>query len=95
MFVVLLRFSAGKSRGSELLAAHNEWIKQGFDDGAFLLVGSLSPGLGGAVIVDGLGRGELEERLRGDPFVAQDVVKAEVLEVAPSKADPRLAFLLA
>jgi len=94
MFLVLLKFSAGKSRASELVAAHNEWIEHGFDDGVFLLVGSLQPRLGGAVIVDGLTRTELEERLQRDPFVAHDVVKAELLEVSPSKADPRLAFLL-
>ncbi len=93
MFVVLLRFSDAKSRASELMAAHNEWIRRGFDDGVFLLVGGLQPALGGAVIVDGLARAELEERLQRDPFVAYDVVKPELLEVSPSRADPRLAFL--
>lgn len=28
------------------------------------------------------------------PFVANDVVSAEVVELLPNKADPRLAFLL-
>lgn len=95
MFLVLLRFSNGKSRAGELLGAHNEWLKRGFEERVFLLAGSLQPGLGGAVLVEGLARAELEERLHRDPFVAHDVVTAELLEVSPSKADPRLAFLLA
>jgi hypothetical protein len=29
-----------------------------------------------------------------DPFVAEDVVRAEILEITPAKADERLGFLL-
>ncbi len=29
---------------------HNEWIKRGFDEGVFLMVGSLQPNLGGAIV---------------------------------------------
>lgn len=94
MFVIVLRFSDNKGRASELMTAHNEWIKRGMDDGLFLLVGSLLPGLGGAVIAHNITRAELEERLRSDPFVEHDVVKAELLEVSPSRSDPRLAFLV-
>jgi hypothetical protein len=28
-----------------------------------------------------------------DPFVAQNIVTAEILEIAPSKADERLKFI--
>jgi uncharacterized protein YciI len=93
MFVVLLRFSNSRTKAGELMTAHNEWIKRGFDDGVFLLVGSLQPDLGGAVVAHDVTRSELEARINDDPFVAHDVVKVEVLEVAPSKADMRLAFL--
>ena len=95
MFVVLLRFSNARSRARELMAAHNEWIKRGFDDDVFLVVGSLEPGSGGAVLAHNTTRVELEERVQHDPFVAHDVVRAELLEVSPSKTDARLAFLLA
>jgi uncharacterized protein YciI len=95
MYVVFLRFSNNKSKAGELMAAHNAWIKRGLDEGVFLLVGSLQPQLGGAVVAHGTTRTELEARILEDPFVMHDVVKPEVLEVSPSKADPRLAFLLA
>jgi uncharacterized protein YciI len=94
MFVVLLRFSNAKSKARELMAAHNEWIMRGFDDDVFLVVGSLEPGSGGAVLAHNTTRAELEERVQRDPFVAHDIVRAELLEVSPSQTDPRLAFVL-
>jgi uncharacterized protein YciI len=94
MFVVFLKFSNSRSKAGELMAAHNEWIQSGFDDGVFLVVGTLQPGLGGTVVAHHATRDELLERVQRDPFVASDVVTAELFEVSPSRADPRLAFLL-
>lgn len=94
MFVVLLKFSANKGKASEFMQGHNDWIKKGMDDGKFLLVGSLKPGLGGVVFAHGLTMSELEKRVGADPFVAENVVKAEILDISPGKADPRLQFLL-
>lgn len=93
MFIVLLRFSNGKSKARDLMAAHNEWIERGFENGVFLVVGSLQPGLGGAVVAHNTTRAELEARVQSDPFVTHDVVTAEILEVSLSKKDPRLAFV--
>lgn len=94
MFVVLLRFSDHKARAAELMAAHNAWIQQGIDDGVLLLVGSLQPAAGGALLAHGVSRGDLDTRLRQDPFVDAGVVRAEILEIAPNRADARLGFLL-
>ena len=73
---------------------NNEWIKQGFEDGVFLLVGSLQPNLGGSVIAHKTSLSELQERVDNDPFVAGNVVSAEILEIDPKKADARLSFLV-
>jgi hypothetical protein len=32
--------------------------------------------------------------VKDDPFVAESVVTAEILEITPAKADERLTFLL-
>jgi hypothetical protein len=37
---------------------------------------------------------DLQNRVNDDPFVAEGIVSVEILEVAPAKADERLAFLL-
>ncbi|MEQ8806491.1 MAG: hypothetical protein RLO05_07885 [Rhodospirillales bacterium] len=93
MFVVLLKFTADKDRAGQFIGGHKEWIKRGFDDGLFLAVGSLQPDLGGAVIAHGLSRADLQARVDADPFVAEQVVTAEILEITPARTDPRLEFL--
>ena len=94
MFIVLLKFSKNRGKASQLIGAHNEWIKKGFEDGVFLLVGSLKPGLGGAVVAHNISREEIERRIQTDPFVAEDVVSAEVLEIDPARATKPLEFLM-
>lgn len=94
MFIVLLRFSTNKSRAGELMQGHNAWIKRGFDDGVFLLTGSLQPNMGGGVVAHNTSLAELQERVNSDPFVAENVVAAEILEITPSRASDQLSFLL-
>ena len=94
MFIVLLKFSGNKSQASQFMEGHNEWIRRGFDDGVFLLVGSLQPGAGGGILAHNTSLAELERRVHDDPFVAEDVVSAEILEIVPSRVDERLDFLV-
>ena len=94
MFIVLLEFSRNKSQASQFMQGHNEWIKRGFDDGVFLLVGSLQPNQGGGIVAHNTSLADLQGRVSSDPFVAQNVVSAEILEIAPSKVDDRLKFLV-
>lgn len=94
MFVVLLRFSENKSKAGPLMRGHNEWIQRGFADGVFLLAGSLQPKLGGVIVAHNASRDEIQDRVNGDPFVAEGVVRAEIMEIAPAKVDDRLKFLL-
>ena len=94
MFLVLLKFSANKGQAGQFMDGHKAWIQRGFDDGVFLLVGSLQPNSGGGIVAHNTSLPELENRVKDDPFVAENVVDAEILEVAPARADERLAFLL-
>ncbi len=95
MFIVLLKFSANKDQASQFMDGHKEWLKRGFDDGVFLLAGSLQPQLGGGILAHGTSLTDLQNRVDTDPFVAEKVVSAEILAMSPAKADPRLDFLLA
>jgi uncharacterized protein YciI len=94
MFIILLKFSDNKGQASQFMEGHNEWIKRGFDDGVFLLVGGLQPNLGGGVVAHNTTLADLQDRVNDDPFVAQDVASAEILQISPAKADQRLNFLL-
>ncbi len=94
MFVVLLKFSNNKSQASEFMQGHNQWLKSGFDDGVFLLAGSLQPGLGGAIVANNTSMQDLQHRVNQDPFVVENVVAAEILEITPAKTVEQLNFLL-
>ena len=94
MFIVLLKFTDNKGEASRFMEGHKEWLKRGFDDGVFLLAGSLQPNLGGGIAAHNTSLSDLQSRVNADPFVAEKVVKAEILEISPSKADARLNFLL-
>lgn len=94
MFVVTLRFSDNKSELGQFMEGHNEWLRRGFDDGVFLLAGSLQPNLGGGIVAHNTSLSNLQDRVKDDPFVANNVVTADILEITPSKTDERLEFLL-
>ncbi|SME88274.1 Uncharacterized conserved protein YciI, contains a putative active-site phosphohistidine [Tistlia consotensis] len=94
MFIVLLKFTENRAQAPRFLEGHKAWIQQGLQDGVFLLVGSLKPEAGGAILAHGASLPELEARLAEDPFVGEKVVSAEILEIAAARTDARLSFLL-
>ena len=94
MFVVLLKFSDNRGRANQFMESHKEWIKRGFDDGIFLLVGNLQPNLGGGIVAHNTSLADLQSRMNADPFVVENVVSTEILEITPSRADERLKFIL-
>ncbi len=95
MFVVLLRFSANKANAAPLMDGHSAWLTRGFDDGTFLLAGNLQPRAGGGILAHNISREDLDARISEDPFVAEDVVTAEIIEITPGRTDQRLEFLKA
>lgn len=94
MFVVLLKFSGDKSQASQFMEAHKEWIKRGFDEGVFLLLGNLPLNSGGGIVAHNTSLPDLQRRVKDDPLVAENVVSAEIIEILPSRTDERLKFLL-
>lgn len=95
MYVVLLRFGENRDKAAEFMGGHNAWLQRGFEEGVFLLAGSLQPGLGGAILARAGTRDALMARVDEDPFVAEKVVDVEILEISPKRADGPLNFLLA
>jgi len=94
VFIIQLKFSDNKSQAGQFMDAHNEWIKRGFDDGIFLLLGNLQPASGGGIMAHNTSLSELQNRVNDDPFVAANIVSAEIIEITPSRADEKLKFLL-
>ncbi len=94
MFIVFLKFSDNRNQASEFMDGHKAWLQRGFADGVFLLSGSLQPKQGGAIIAHNTTQAEIENRLNEDPFVVENVVSAEILQVSPALSDERLSFLV-
>ena len=94
MFIVLLKFSSNKDQADRFMEEHASWLSRGLADNVFLLAGSLPSSLGGAILAHNVSRSELSRRVNEDPFVRENVVAPEIIELAPSRADERLAFLL-
>lgn len=95
MFVTFLRFADNRAAAPDHMAAHNDWIAQGFADGTFLCVGTLQPAGGGAILSHGESRAALEARLAADPFVAHGIVTAETHEIEAKRTIPALDLLKA
>ncbi|MDK1389960.1 hypothetical protein ILFOPFJJ_06641 [Ensifer psoraleae] len=95
MFVTILRFAENRAAAPEFMAAHNDWIAQGFAAGAFLCVGSLQPAAGGAILAHGESRAAHDARIAADPFVVQGIVTAETYEIDPKRTVPALDFVKA
>jgi uncharacterized protein YciI len=93
MFIVILTFSKPVEEIDRHLAAHKVWIKKGFDDGVFVLAGSQRPRTGGALLALGDDRASLEARIALDPFVQNEVVSAQILQVVPTAVDERIGLL--
>jgi uncharacterized protein YciI len=94
MHIVFLQFTERKSEAGKFMQAHKDWIQRGFDAGCFLLTGSLQPQTGGVIFADRISREELDQLVKQDPFVEQGIVTPEIVELTPSRVDPRLGFLL-
>lgn len=75
------------------LADHQAWVKQGFDDGVFVLSGGQRPRTGGALIAIGDDVGKIQARVDRDPFVVSGVAAAQLVEVIPFTVDARLAWM--
>jgi uncharacterized protein YciI len=93
MFLVLMRFGPARAKAGDYMEGHRRWLQRGFDEGVFVLSGSLKPNLGGAVLAYNTTLDDLQQLISEDPFVAHDVVQAEVLELAAAKAIESLHFL--
>jgi len=94
MHIVVLRFTELRAEAPRWLDGHKAWLQQGFDDGVFLMAGSLRAQQGGVVMAHQVDSKDLQQRVDADPFVMQGIVSAEILDIAPARTDDRMRFLL-
>jgi uncharacterized protein YciI len=93
MFIILLTYTKPLDEVDRHLAGHRAWVKQGFEEGVFILSGGQRPRTGGALLALGDDRSDIQARVNHDPFVLAGVATADVIEVVPSTLDDRLDWL--
>lgn len=93
MYIITLNLTEKKADAPAHMADHNAWIAQGFEDGVFLVVGSLKPQGGGAILAVAEDITDLEARVAADPFVSKGIATPHIQQIAPARTDARLSFL--
>jgi uncharacterized protein YciI len=85
MFVVVLTYTAELDAIDAAMRRHVAWLKRGYADGVFVVSGRQVPRTGGVIVAQGVSRAELEARVAEDPFVADGLATAEVIEFNASQ----------
>jgi uncharacterized protein YciI len=76
-----------EERAPELIAAHRQFLQQGYDQGRFLLSGPSVPPKGGVLIARAESIDELNDYLADEPYCKAKVMRfAKVHRIRPSTA---------
>ncbi len=89
MCAVLLSYVRPLDEVDAQLAAHVDWMEQGFAQGGFLIAGQRQPRSGGVIVMRGA-RAAVEQVMATDPFVVSGVATFEVVPFSASFAAPPL-----
>ncbi len=94
MFVVLVHYVKPLEEIDAHLAAHRQFLEEGYSRGYLLASGPRTPRTGGVILARAPSAEELSAYLARDPFLLAGVARYEVLEFTPVKCDPRLTAIL-
>ena len=94
MFVVTLTYVADLAEIDAAMPRHMAYLRRQYEEGVFLVSGRQVPRVGGVIIATGLERSDLEERVAQDPFVAEGLAEASIVEFNASQTAPQLKGLL-
>jgi uncharacterized protein YciI len=93
MFLIDLQYQVPLEQVDAALDAHVAFLREQYAGGTFLLSGRKVPRSGGVILARGVGRNELEDILRRDPFRVQGLARYTVTEFVASMTAPELAPL--
>ena len=85
MFVIELSYKADLSKIDAAMPAHVAFLKKHYAAGDFLVSGRKIPRDGGIIIAAGSDRAAIEAIAAADPFVAEGLATARVIEFRASQ----------
>lgn len=95
MFVVTLTYTGPTDQIDARRPEHRAWLDPHVAAGLMLVTGPLVSRTGGVLIVSGkIGRAELEDLLKQDPFSVHGLADYALIEFEANKVNPALAGLV-
>lgn len=85
MFLIELTYTADLEKIDAAMKAHMRWLNQQYAAGHFLVSGRKIPRDGGVIIATGASREAVEAIAAEDPFVANGLATARVVEFRASQ----------
>ena len=85
MFIIELTYTSPLADIDAAMKAHMRFLKAHYASGHFLVSGRKIPRDGGIILAVGKSREEIELIARQDPFVAQGLAEARVIEFRASQ----------
>src|SRR5690349_19105480 len=88
MFVIELQYIASLAQIDAAMKEHMAFLDRAYAAGTFLVSGRKIPRDGGIILALGKSREEIEALVAKDPFVAQGLATARVIEFRASQRAP-------
>jgi uncharacterized protein YciI len=92
MLILALDYLKPTEEADRVMAAHLDWVRQGYDRGLFLASGRKVPRTGGVILACGE-RTAIEAFAATDPFIAEGIAAYQITEVALTRTIPGLEAL--
>ncbi|WP_321517219.1 YciI family protein [uncultured Bacteroides sp.] len=86
MYILLLTYQKPLEEVDKHLEAHKVYLEKNYKTGNFVASGRRNPRIGGVILCRAMGKKEVENLIKEDPFYAYEVAKYEILEFEPSKS---------
>lgn len=94
MYIVSLTYKASLEAINKELNNHIDYLKKQYAAGNFLASGRKIPRNGGVILAKAQSREELDEILKQDPFIQNNLADYVVIEFVPSMTSKELSYLL-
>ena len=85
MFLIKITYTKPFDMVEKYVAAHREYLEEGYQNNYFVVSGPLNPRTGGIIISQLNNREQLETFFKQDPYVLNDVADYEFIEFNPVK----------
>lgn len=94
MFVITVTYLKPLSEVDQHLAAHREFLKQGYAMNMLLASGSQVPRTGGIILARGSNKEALVNFLENDPFKKEGIASYSIVEFNPALSAPGIEEFL-